>query len=188
MEDEINVKEVRFANTLEGVAEFSLTINFPVAGKRFGAKMKEIAAAAKSGNWKNEGGNITVGAETMQAGEYHLQLKSLVTKGAQALPSNDAIVVLDLTITPALEAEGRARDLVRMIQQARKDAGLNVADRIALAIDLPAEFRNAVAEHGDYIKQQTLAVSLGEGSASADQQISQELDGATFVIGISKAA
>lgn len=188
MEDEINVKEIRFTNTLEGVAEFNLTINFPVAGKRLGGKMKEVAGNAKKGDWKNENGKITVGTEVMEAGEYNLQLKSLITKGAQALPSNDAIVVLDLNLTPELEAEGKARDLVRMIQQARKDAGLNVADRIALSIDLPVEFKSAVAAHGDYIKEQTLAVSLGEGSASADQQISQELDGATFVIGISKAA
>lgn len=188
MEDELNVKEIRFANTLEGVAEFTLSVDFKVAGKRLGSKMKAVGAAAKAGDWKREGDQVIVGGEPMEPGEYNLQLKSLVTKGAQALPSNDAIVVLDLTITPELEAEGRARDLVRMIQQARKDAGLNVADRIALSIDLPADFKTAVAAHGDYIKEQTLAVSLAEGSAAADQQITQELDGATFVIGISKAA
>lgn len=188
MEDELNVKEIRFSDTLEGVAEFSLTIDFKVAGKRLGGKMKEVGAAAKAGDWKNEGGTIFVGGEPMEAGEYNLQLKPLVSKGAQRLSSNDAIVVLDLAITPELEAEGRARDLVRMIQQARKDAGLNVADRIALAVDVPAEFKPAIATHGDYIREQTLAVSLGEGAGSAEKQLTQELDGETFVIGISKAA
>lgn len=188
MEDELNIKEIRFANTLEGVAEFTLSVDFKVAGKRLGPKMKAVGAAAKAGDWKKDGEQIIVGGEAMEAGEYNLNLKSLVSKGAQALPSNDAIVVLDLAITPELEAEGRARDLVRMIQQARKDAGLNVADRIALAVDIPAEFKTAVAAHGDYIKQQTLAVSLAEGSGSAERQITQELDGEKFVIGISKAA
>lgn len=188
MQDELNVKEIRFANTLEGVAEFTLSIDFKVAGKRLGPKMKAVGAAAKAGDWKRDGERIIVGGEPMEPGEYNLQLKSLVSKGAQALPSNDAIVVLDLTITPELEAEGRARDLVRMIQQARKDAGLNVADRIALAIDLPADFKDAVAAHGEYIKEQTLAVSLAEGSAKSEQRITQELDGEKFVIGISKAA
>lgn len=188
MADELNVKEIRFADSLEGVAEFSLTIDFKVAGKRLGGKMKEVGAAAKAGNWSNENGAITVGGERMEEGEYNLQLKPLIAKGAQRLSSNDALVVLDLTITPELEAEGRARDLVRMIQQARKDAGLNVSDRITLSVDVPAEFKPVLSQHGDYIKEQTLAVALGEGSSAATQQMRQELDGAEFIIGISKAA
>ena len=188
MEDELNVKEIRFSNTLEGVAEYTLTINFPIAGKRLGGKMKAVGAAAKTGDWKNENGTVIVGDEPMEAGEYNLQLKPLIDKGAQRLSSNDALVVLDLVITPELEAEGRARDLVRMVQQARKDAGLHVADRIALALDLPEDFRAALAAHRDYIAEQVLAVSIGEGAAASDQQLRQELDGAQFVIGISKAA
>jgi isoleucyl-tRNA synthetase len=107
---------------------------------------------------------------------------------AQPLSTNDALVILDLTITPELETEGRARDLVRMIQQARKDAGLNVGDRITLALDVPVDFKAALAEHGDYIAAQTLAVSWSEGAAKATQQVMQELDGAQFVIGLSKVA
>lgn len=188
MEDEINVKEIRFSDTLEGVAEFTLTIDFKVAGKRLGGKMKAVGAAAKAGDWKKQEGQIFVGGEPMEEGEYNLQLKPLVSKGAQRLSSNDAMVVLDLRLTPELEAEGRARDLVRMIQQARKDAGLNVADRITLGLDIPDEFTTALQAHKEYIAEQTLAVSINAGSADAEQKITQELDGAAFVIGISKAA
>ncbi len=188
MMDELNVKEIRFADSLEGVAEFTLSIDFKVAGKRLGGKMKAVGAAAKAGDWKNENGAIIVGGEKMEEGEYNLQLKPLIEKGAQRLSSNDAMVILDLAITPELEAEGRARDLVRMIQQARKDAGLNVADRITLALDVPGDFKAALKQHGEYIAGQTLAVSIGEGAASAVQQIRQELDGEEFVIGLSKVA
>ncbi len=188
MEDELNVKEIRFADTLEGVAEYSLTVDFKVAGKRLGGKMKAVGAAAKVGDWKNENGKISIGGEPMEEGEYNLQLKPLLAKGAQRLSSNDAMVVLDLNITPELEAEGRARDLVRMIQQARKDAGLHVADRIALALEVPAEFSAALATHKAYIADQTLAMSIVEGASGAAQQMKQELDGAEFVIGITKAA
>jgi isoleucyl-tRNA synthetase len=188
MTDELNVKEIRFADSLEGVAEYTLTIDFKVAGKRLGGKMKEVGAAAKSGNWRRDGDQIIVGDELMRADEYNLQLKPLVAKGAQRLSSNDALVVLDLTITPELEAEGRARDLVRMIQQARKDAGLHVADRIMLGLDVPDNFKSALATHGDFIAAQTLATTWKEGSAGAAQQMKQELDGVEFVIGISKAA
>ena len=102
--------------------------------------------------------------------------------------TNDALVILDLTITPELAAEGQARDLVRMIQQARKDAGLHVADRIRLAVDVPAAFKAALTTHGEYIAAQTLAVSIAEGSGSAAQQMKQELDGEEFIIGLSKVA
>jgi hypothetical protein len=63
-----------------------------------------------------------------------------------------------------------------------------VADRIALALDIPGDFAAALATHRDYIAQQVLAVSIGEGAAQSEQQLTQELDGAAFVIGISKAA
>lgn len=188
MEDELNLKEIRFSDSLEGVAEYTLTIDFKVAGKRLGPKMKAVGAAAKAGDWKNEGGRITVGGEAMEEGEYNLQLKPLIAKGAQRLSSNDAMVVLDLAITPELEAEGRARDLVRLIQQARKDAGLHVADRIALALDLPAGYAAALATHKDYIAEQVLAVSIDAGAGQAEKQLTQELDGEQFTIGISKAA
>ncbi len=190
--DEMNVKAFSLSNqaALAQYATPKLSVNSAMLGKRLPAKMKQIIPASKKSEWKNTEAGLEICGEVLLPEEYTLQLElnPEFKDRAQALPSNDAIVVLDLNITPELEAEGRARDLVRMIQQARKDAGLNVADRIALSIDLPADFKQAVAAHGDYIREQTLAVSLGENSASADQQITQELDGATFVIGISKAA
>lgn len=159
MMDELNVKEIRFADSLEGVAEYTLSVDFKVAGKRLGPKMKAVGAAAKAGDWKREGADIIVGGEKMEAGEYNLQLKPLIAKGAQRLSSNDALVVLDLTITPELEAEGRARDLVREIQQARKDSNLDVSDRIHLTVDDSAK-PWLTAELQQYIKEQTLTVEL----------------------------
>lgn len=189
MKDELNLKRIHFADSLKGIAEYNLTINFPVAGKRLGPKMKSIAAAAKSGDWKNEGGRITVADETMEEGEYNLLLKSLVTKGAQSLSTNDAMVVLDLAITPELEAEGIARDVVRMIQQARKDAGLHVSDRIALTLTMTDAIAKAVDSHKSYIAEQTLANEVSRGEAAkASHHFTNDLDGEQIVIGLSKAA
>lgn len=184
--EELNVKEIKFSESLSDVAEFVLTINFPIAGKRLGGRMKEIAAAAKAGNWKAEGPVVTVAGEVMQVGEYTLQIKPL-TKGAQGLSTNDAVVALDLTITPELEAEGNARDLVRMIQQARKDAGLNVADRIALTIEAPA-LSNAIDLFGDYIATQTLAKIEKAPLAKADFSATQDVEGHSVTIQLAKAA
>jgi isoleucyl-tRNA synthetase len=90
---------------------------------------------------------------------------------AQALSTNDALVILDTTITPELEAEGYARDMVRLIQQARKDAGLNVADRINLRLLVSNKLAPALASHKGYIAEQVLAATLTEG----------DINGSTFV-------
>jgi isoleucyl-tRNA synthetase len=161
-----------------------------VLGKRLPAKMKQILPASKKGEWEVIGGEVIIADEKLLSGEYTLTLdpKPGFAERSQPLSSNDALVILDTTITPELEAEGRARDLVRMIQQARKDAGLHVADRIALAVDVPADFKAALSTHKEYIAEQTLATSITEGSENAAQQMKQELDGVEFIIGISRAA
>lgn len=188
--DELNVKKCISGGTFDDYASVKLQINSQVLGKRLPAKMKEILPASKKGEWKREGGEVVIAGEKLLPSEYTILLepKPAYANSAAPLSTNDALVILDLTLTPELEAEGRARDLVRMIQQARKDAGLHVADRINLALDVPPEFEAALATHGDYIREQTLAVSYKKGSANADQRITQELDGAQFTIGLSKVA
>ena len=190
--DEVNVKNFRSSSEeITKYADYKLQINSQVLGKRLPEKMKQILPASKKGEWtRTADGGVEIAGEKLLASEYTILLepKPEYKNSAAPLSTNDALVILDLTITPELEAEGRARDLVRMIQQARKDAGFNVGDRITLAVDVPADFKAAIAAHGDYIKEQTLAISIGEGSAGAASKITQELDGAQFVIGLSKVA
>lgn len=187
--DEGNVKEIRFADALEGIAVFDLTVHFPIAGKRLGGKMKAVAAAAKSGDWKREGDTMVVGGEPMQPEEYALRLKPVSPKGTQVLSSNDALVVLDTAVSPELEAEGIARDVVRLIQQARKDAGLNVSDRVALTLQVPADAVPAIDSHAEYIKEQTLADRIVHGDAAqGGHRFAQEVDGELWAVGVHKAA
>ncbi len=190
IKEELNVKDFATGGSFDDYASIKLQINSAVLGKRLPAKMKEMLPASKKGEWTRDGADVVVAGEKLLPGEYTILLepKPAYKDSAAPLSTNDALVILDLTITPELEAEGRARDLVRMIQQARKDAGLHVADRISLAVDVPADFKAAMAAHGDYIKEQTLAVTLVEGASTAAQQMAQELDGAHFVIGLSKVA
>jgi isoleucyl-tRNA synthetase len=83
------------------------------------------------------------------------------------LPSNDAVVILDTNVTQALADEGTARDLVRLVQQARRKMNLDVSDRIALAVASSAKIRAAVEPHTDYIREQTLATELSFRDAGA---------------------
>ena len=85
-------------------------------------------------------------------------------------------VVLDTAVTPELQAEGIARDLVRAVQQARKDAGLQVSDRIALSVAGPADVLAAARTHEALLAEETLATSVAYADA-ADVAVSVEVAG-----------
>ena len=125
--------------------------------------MKQILPASKKGEWKKlDDGSVEICGEKLLPSEYVLQLepKPEYKDRAQALSTNDALVILDTTITPELEAEGIARDVVRMIQQARKDANLNVSDKIELYLGAEKKIIAAIVAHQAYITEQTLTSEL----------------------------
>ena len=130
-------------------------------GKRLGKQTQDVIQAAKKGEWtRNDDGTATVAGETLGPDEFTLLLDARDGVACQALESNDAIAILDLAIDESLEREGRARDIVRVVQQARREADLDVSDRIHLVLELDADWRDAVAEFRDYIADQTLATEL----------------------------
>ena len=101
----------------------------------------------------------------LQPDEYELALESPEGVVAAALRSNDAVVTLDTDVTPELEAEGLARDIVREIQNARKAEDLVVTDRIAVSIDVASDAASAaIAAHQGYIAEQVLATSITMGA------------------------
>ena len=146
MADEVNVKEVRLldADGARGRVvrrRQRLTVNARAAGPRLGKDVQTAIKALKSGDWSvATDGTVTAGGLTLQEGEYTLETVAVGRRRRRAtgmLPGG-GFVVLDTAVTPELAAEGLARDLVRAVQQARRDAGLDVSDRIALAVGGPA--------------------------------------------------
>jgi isoleucyl-tRNA synthetase len=120
------VKQVSFeAFTAESMQthgiEQVLTVNARALGPRLGKRVQEIIGEAKKGNWQALP-VVSVAGEQLLEGEYSLVL------------SDGSFVILDTELTPELEAEGLARDLIRVVQDTRKAAGLEVSDRIALAV------------------------------------------------------
>jgi isoleucyl-tRNA synthetase len=90
-------------------------------------------------------------------GEYTERLVAADPSETAALPAGSGLVVLDTTVTPELAAEGIAKDLVRVVQQARRQAGLQVTDRIVVTIDAPADVVAAAQEHELLIAGEVLA-------------------------------
>ncbi len=155
--DELNVKRIEFSNDVDAYGTFRLVPNPRVLGPRLGKEVQSVIKAAKAGDWSpGDNDTVTVGDHVLQANEFDLLLDPKEGYVAAALPGNQAVIVLDTEITPALEAEGQARDLVRAVQQARKDADLNVSDRIRLELSLGAS-AEALQPHLDLIAGSVLA-------------------------------
>ena len=162
--DEVNVKSVEFSNDLESFATFALQPNGSVLGPRLGGDVQKVFGAAKQGNWtQSDDGSIEIAGHTLTPEEFTLNVKPAEGVTASALPSNDAVVVLDIEVNPELEAEGLARDIVRAIQEARKTEDLVVSDRISLTLDLSPEGTAAVQTMEGYVGEQTLATTITYG-------------------------
>ncbi|GHH74569.1 isoleucine--tRNA ligase [Promicromonospora soli] len=175
LETELNVKEVRLVTfSPEAAADHGITerlaVNARAAGPRLGRGVQAVIKAAKSGAWSKTGTGAVVvatadGDVELLDTEYDL---TTVVGGdsaesadvAAAVLTGGGFVVLDLGLDDALRAEGYARDVVRDVQDARKAAGLQVADRIDLDLTVPAEWVAAVEEHRELVSRETLATSV----------------------------
>ncbi|KDO02793.1 isoleucine--tRNA ligase [Rickettsia tamurae] len=157
IKDEINVKAVIYRDDLENYANKKLSINFPMLGKRLPHKMKEIIAASKKGEWEAIADGLAICGETLNSDEYKLVLEPYShIKGAASFENNSSLLILDLELTPELIEEGYARDIVRFIQQARKDADFSITDRILIEIISEFDLSKIIDNYGDFIKEQTL--------------------------------
>jgi len=159
--DEVNVKAVELTTDVAAHGGFEVAVNARVAGPRLGKDVQTVIKAVKSGDWTTnaEGAVVAAGIELVE-GEYERRLVASGDGVAGELPGGSGLVLLDTDVTAELAAEGVARDLVRVVQQARKDAGFDVADRIALTVDAPEEVARAVAAHESFVASETLAVEV----------------------------
>jgi len=119
-----------------------------------------VIKAVRAGEWTRDGETVTAAGIALLPGEYTLRLVAATEDASACLPAGDGVVVLDLAVTPELEAEGLARDLVRLIQQARRDAGLAVSDRIRLTLGAPHALQARLAPLEEFVAAETLATSV----------------------------
>ncbi|MFI5709413.1 isoleucine--tRNA ligase [Kribbella sp. NPDC051620] len=164
---EVNVQSVVLTEVDETDAPVSqrLTVNARAAGPRLGREVQNAIKASKSGDWSvSPDGEVVAGGIALQDGEYTLEttLAETADAGRQApgLLTNGGFVLLDLEITPELQREGVVRDVIRAVQQTRRDAELNVTDRIALTVTADAPTLAALEEHRETLMSETLALTL----------------------------
>ncbi len=175
--DELNVKEVVLTDDLDAHASFVLRPDGRALGPRLGGDVQAVFRAAKAGEWTADpDGTISCAGASLEPAEYTLALVAPEGTAAAALRTDDAVVVLDTDVTAELAVEGLARDVVRAVQQARKDADLLVTDRIAVTLEAPDDVAEAVRAHRDHIAGQVLASTL-ELAEVPDADAEAKVDG-----------
>jgi isoleucyl-tRNA synthetase len=159
--DEVNAKSVVLTEDVDAHGSQVLQVVPAVLGPRIGGDVQKVIKAVRSGEWTRlDDGAVEAGGHKLAEDEFTLRLQPRDVETARALPGNDGLVVLDTTRTPELEAEGLARDVVRLINEARKAAGLHVSDRVRVTLVVPDDVWAAVDAHAEYVKAETLANQL----------------------------
>ncbi|HEY8622019.1 MAG TPA: isoleucine--tRNA ligase [Dermatophilaceae bacterium] len=188
--DEINVRTVTLVDLDEareidfGVSQ-KLIVNARAAGPRLGKNVQLAIKGSKSGDWSmSADGTVTAGGLALVEGEYSLEtvvaeansIEGVVSEPtANASPGSSRVtgmlphngfVVLDTTVTPELAAEGLARDVIRAVQQARRDAGLDISDRISLTVSGDDDVWAATVAHQELIMLETLSTQFGSAGSA----------------------
>jgi isoleucyl-tRNA synthetase len=164
--DEVNVKHVELTDDVTAHGQAEIVVNARVAGPRLGKQVQEVIRAAKAGHWTTTPeGRVHVAGVDLLDGEYERRLVSRDVGATAELPRASGFVVLDTTVTPELAAEGLARDVIRAVQQARRDAGLSVSDRIRLIIGARDDVVAAARAHEKLLASETLALEVRYGNA-----------------------
>jgi isoleucyl-tRNA synthetase len=155
---ELNVKSIEIVENASDIADRVAKAQAKKLGPKYGGAVQGIIKDLKEGRFtQNADGTVTVGQYTLLADEVEI---SFVGKQGLSVESIDGVVVaLSTEITPELELEGDARDLVRAIQDLRKDADLEFSDRITLGI---RGADDVLAVHREYLMNETLATSIVE--------------------------
>jgi len=177
--DEVNVKSVILRSDVAAVASFELQVVPAALGPRLGKKTQQVIGAVKRGEWSRVDDAIEVAGEILTQGEYLLKLVTSGDAPSATLSHGSGIVMLDIEVTPDLEAEGLARDIIRAVQQARRDEELDVSDRITLTVAADSVVEAQVGPFVALVMAETLATEL-----LWDQQGAREISIEGHMIGV----
>jgi isoleucyl-tRNA synthetase len=192
--EELNVKSLRFVDEADELGSYDLKPNYRALGPRFGKSMPQVAAAVAAldgdhvAKTLRDGGAIGINVEgkdhTLQQDDLLIGLQPL--EGFQVEREGGHAVALDLTLSEDLRREGWAREVIRTVQNARKDAGLDVSDRIALTLGGAPELVSVAQEFERLVADEVLATSVAFNGAE-DATFTATVDGHELRVGVARA-
>ena len=191
--EELNVKSIEFIARDAGLVSYNIKPNLPKLGKQYGKLVPEIrkALAAADGTEiagaaaRGDAFEIEAGGQTIALEGDDILIETHSAEGYSCEADAGFLTALDTTLNDELISEGVAREIVRSVQDARKQAGLEVSDRITLGVSGSAAVEKALAEHRSYIMNETLAVTWEVGQAEPRYSIDREMGDEHWKIEIS---
>jgi len=192
--EEINVKAIEFIDASSPIVRKTANANFKVIGPRFGKQVNAVAKRIKemssaevvlleqNGTFSTEVNGTPI---TITRDDVTISAQSI--EGWLVESADGLTVALDTTLTAELINEGLAREFVNRVQNMRKDAGLQVTDRIRIHFESSNRVAEAIGRMSEYIKSETLATQLTAGRDGAEHWEKWDIDGESCEIGISKA-
>ena len=188
--DELNVKRVEFVTDADKYVTYEIKPNFKSLGPKFGKlapKIKQALSKADAATLRHqleEQGktSIEVDGQTVELTRDDVQVALKAREGWAAAQGQQVVVVLSIELTDELRAEGMARDLVHLIQNARKAEKLDYQARIRLRVNASGVLADAIKENQEYIRNETLAKELTIDPGVTDAPHSGEIEGATVQI------
>lgn len=165
IKEELNVKEIVFAENLNEYMNFSIKPNFKNAGSILGSKMPEFVKylnSLKEEEIDNIRNNMDLEFEGIKITEDLIDIKINAKEGFNVATENNNFIILNTTLTEELLNEGLAREFVSKIQQLRKTENFDVEDRINIYIDANKDFINQLMTNMEYIKSETLCLNFKE--------------------------
>ncbi|MBI3920286.1 MAG: isoleucine--tRNA ligase [Armatimonadetes bacterium] len=199
--EELNVKSLSVVSDARELTEHRIKPNFSKLGPRLGKLMPRVKAALESEDasvlasriLRGESISLDIEGETIDLRPEEVEIESIPRPGLAVMEEGGYIVALDTRITKELELEGMARNLIRHIQNLRKESGFRVADRIVTEYCFPAttgtdgKWDEVLRHHGEYIKQETLSVSL-EPATDSREGATITISGQPLLLHLTKAA
>jgi isoleucyl-tRNA synthetase len=184
--DEVNVKSVVFSDDVASYCQQVLTVVPRVLGPRIGGSVQQVIKAVKTGDWSLVDGAPVAAGVTLQEGEYELRLVAADVEHSAPLSTGGGVVVLDTAVTPELAAEGLARDVVRVVQQARRDADLDVSDRITVTVSASPEVTAALTTHRAFLAGEVLADDVVFADGTLTGFFGEAGDGEPVTVAVAK--
>ncbi len=199
LRDELNVKAVRYLDSTTALVEYRFKPNLRAVGKKYGKLVPALGAALRELNGDaardaaqaiEEGRPLTlsVGDQTIELTPEEVLVETSSPEGYAVAEEAGVLVALDTTLTPELIEEGAARELVRNIQDARKSAGFDISDRIAVYLGGGADndvVEKIIQRWGEYIRAETLADDLLLAAPPASAHIETlDLNGHAISVGV----
>jgi isoleucyl-tRNA synthetase len=191
--DELNVRELRFVSEAEELGQVEVKPNYRALGPRFGKQMPIVAAAIagldadRAASALRNGGRVAIGVAGAdhELGRDDLLVTMKPLEGYQVEREGSHAVALELAVDEELRVEGWAREIVHAIQAARRDAGLDVSDRIVLTLGGDDALLDAARSHETYVAGETLAVQVNYDGADGAQPV--RVDGRELLVVVARA-